>query len=234
MEEKELISKIQKLRQIKPDQDWVVLTKSQILGEEKKCTSLFLFPFLKVKPVYAGLVVIFILFGLFGMAQNSLPGDLLYPIKKITEKSQAVFISEEELPKYNLEIANKRLEELNKIAQTNQVKKLTPAISEFQSSVSQAGQKLTETKKPKVKEIVEVTKKIEENKQKVESRGIEVGETTELDKALLQLIERQLKDLQVRSLTDSQKQIFLEAVEDFKAGKYADTLYKIWLLTNPQ
>jgi len=41
MTEKELIGKIRGLRQIRPNRDWVSLTKSQILGEEKKYTSLF-------------------------------------------------------------------------------------------------------------------------------------------------------------------------------------------------
>ena len=34
MEEKELIAKIRELRQIRPNKDWVVLAKSQILGQE--------------------------------------------------------------------------------------------------------------------------------------------------------------------------------------------------------
>ncbi|TSC53743.1 MAG: hypothetical protein LiPW31_313 [Microgenomates group bacterium LiPW_31] len=40
MNEKELISKIQELRQIKPRKDWVVLTKTQILGEQREQFSL--------------------------------------------------------------------------------------------------------------------------------------------------------------------------------------------------
>ena len=234
MTEKELIGKIRELRQIKPNRDWVVLTKSQILGEEKKYTSLFLFlfPFLKLKPAYAGLVAVLILFGLCGISQNSLPGDLLYPVKKITEKSQAVFVSEEELPKYNLEIANKRLEELNQIAQTNQVKKLAPAISEFQANISEAAKSLAKVKGQDVEKIVAQTKKLEENKKKVENVLATKIETEEYDDALAQLVESQIKDLEERTLTEEQMKILAEAKELYQAGNFAEALEKILLLSN--
>jgi len=59
-----------------------------------------------------------------------------------------------------------------------------------------------------------------------------VGDTNELDSALLQLIEREIKDLEVSTLTDAQKEIFVKAVEDFKTGNYSEALEEIWLLSN--
>ena len=236
MTEKELIGKIRELRQIRPSQDWVSLTKSQILGtstglsasEESKLDNIIsVFHVFFLKPAYAGLIVVFVLFGLFGFSQNSLPGDLLYPIKKITEKSQAVFVSEEELPKYNLEIANKRLEELNKIAQTNQVKKLAPAISEFQANVAEAAKSLAKVKGQDVEKIVAQTKKLEENKKKVEEVLATKIETEELDNALSQIVESQIKDLEGRTLTEAQMKILAEAKADFEAGNYSEALEKI-------
>jgi ATP-dependent Lon protease len=230
MTEKELIGKIRELRQIKPNKDWVSLTKSQILGEEVNQHRVLVNLF---RPAYAGLIVVFVLFGLFGFSQNSLPGDLLYPIKKITEKSQAVFVSEKELPKYNLEIANKRLDELTEIAQTNQVKKLAPAISEFQANISEAAKSLVKVKGQDVEKIVAQTKKLEENKKKVEEVLATKIETEELDNALAQLVESQIKDLEERTLTEEQMKIFAEAKEDFEAGNYSDALIKILILSQP-
>lgn len=231
MTEKELIGKIRELRQIKPSQDWVSLTKSQILGKDinqhRVLVNLF-------RPAYAGLIVVFVLLGLFGFAQKSLPGDLLYPIKKITEKSQAIFVSEEERPKLNLELVNKRLEELSKIAEKNEVKKLAPAISEFQANVSEAAKSLTKTKKLNVEKIVAQTKKLEENKKKVEALGVVIGETEELDNALAQLVESQIKDLEGRTLTERQQSLLVEAKEDFEDGNYNQALEKILLLSYPQ
>jgi ribosomal protein S17E len=158
-----------------------------------------------------------------------LPGDLLYPIKKITEKSQAVFLPEEEKPKLNLELANKRLEELSEIAQKNEVKKLAPAISEFQANVSEAAKSLTKLKN--VEEIVAQTKKLEENKKKVEEVLATKIETKELDNALAQIVESQIKDLEGRTLTEEQMKILAEAKEDYEAGNYSDALTKILILS---
>ncbi len=236
MTEKELIGKIRELRQIKPRKDWVSLTKSQILGEEpKRSLAPFgeVFPrfFFGYKPAFAIVLSVFILFGVFSFAQNSLPGDILYSIKKITEKSQAVFVSEKELPKYNLEIANKRLDELTEIAQTNQVKKLAPAISEFQANMSEAAKSLATVKGQDVEKIVAQTKKLEENKQKVEEVLATKIETEDYDNALVQLVENQIKDLESRTLTEEQKLLFEEAKADFSAGDYSQALEKILILS---
>jgi hypothetical protein len=229
MEEKELIGKIRELRQIKPNRDWVVLTKNQILGEEPvtqhRVLSNVFFPFFR--PVYAGLVVIFILFGLFGFAQNSLPGDILYPIKKIIEKSQAVFVSEKELPKYNLEIANKRLEELNQIAQTNQVKKLVPAVNEAQASISETAKNLAKSKKIN-REIIEKSLELAKNKEKVEKTlGINIG-NEETEESLNNLYKNQaeylINDFKNRTLTDEQKIALEKAEKEFDSGNYLEAL----------
>jgi hypothetical protein len=231
MTEKELIGELRKLRQIKPNQDWVVLTKSQILGEDYQHRVLVNWNFLTFKPLYAGLIAVFVLFGLFGFSQNSLPGDILYPIKKISEKSQAVFVSETDKPKYNLEIANKRLDELTEIAQTNQVKKLAPALQEFQANISEAAKSLAKVKGQEVEKIVAQTKKLEENKKKVEEVLATKIETEELDNALAQIVESQIKDLEGRTLTEEQMKILAEAKSDFEAGNYSDALTKILLLS---
>ena len=153
MTEAELIKKIQKLRQIQPRKDWVLFTKSQILGEEPKMdVSLFslvgkIFPmaqifspfrflnFKNLKPVLVTLASLFILIsGVFIFAQNSLPGDLLYSVKKITERSQSVFVSEDNIIKFELNIAEKRLDDLAKVTQKNSVKNLAPAINEYKQA----------------------------------------------------------------------------------------------------
>jgi hypothetical protein len=225
MAEADLVKRIQELKKIRPRKDWVVLTKSQILGQEPK---ILFFPFFK--PALATVTTLGILFGVFSLAQNSLPGDVLYQIKKITEKSQAVFVSEEELPKYNLEIANKRLEELTKIAQTNQVQKMAPAIEEFQANVSETAKNLAKVKKVD-EEIVENTRKLEENKEKVEKVLATKIETAEYDRALAQLVESQIEDLEGGTLTEVQQEILKEAKEDFETGNCSQALEKILILS---
>ena len=228
MSESKLIAKIQKLKQIKPSKNWVILTKSQILEDEPK------FEFIPVlKPVFASVTGILILFGLFITTQNSLPGDFLYSLKRISEKGQAVFVSEDNKPKISLELANKRLEELTKIAQTNQVKKLAPAIEEVQASMAEAAKSLKKSTKLE-KEFVVQAQKLEENKQKIEALGIVVEDGEELDNTLNQIVEREIKDLESRTLTEEQQELFEQVKENFEAGDYSQALIKILFLSYPQ
>jgi len=154
MDEKTLIGKIEILGQIKPRKSWVILTKKRILGEERTLPGLFLDGFRVFQGLFfqyrlalASLILILVLGGTFAFAQKSLPGEPLFVIKKITEKSRAVFVAENEKPKVQLELANKRLEDLAKIAQTNDVRKLAPAIDEFQANVSEAAKNLENLRK---------------------------------------------------------------------------------------
>ncbi|KPJ70757.1 hypothetical protein AMJ51_01035 [Microgenomates bacterium DG_75] len=239
MTEKELIGKLRELRQIRPSKDWVVLTKSQILGEEEPAVEVRFFHFPVLRMAYAGLAVVFVLFGTFAFSQNSLPGGLLYPIKKISEKAQAVFVSETEKPQASLELANKRLEELTKIAESNQVQNLAPAINEFQASVSEVARNLsridaTSSDPVVVKGFVDQAKKIGEKAQEVKSLGvvIEEEELEELEEAssklelelLVSLLENMISDLENRTLTEKQEEILSQMKELVEEEKYSEAL----------
>jgi len=233
MEEQDLIKKIKKLKEIRPRKDWVLLTKNQILGTTTEFKlaekpKFELFPFLR--PVYAGLFFFFLLIGLFGFSRNALPGEPLYLFKKIVEKAQLAFVSENKKPEFNLQLANKRLEELNQIAQKNEVKKLAPAINEFQSNASQAAKNLAKVKVDK--EIVAQTRKLADNKEKVERTLGTVIENKEYNNALAQLVENQIKELEGMMLSEEQKEILALAKKDFEAEDYSEALIKIFINLN--
>ena len=224
MTEKELIGKLKNLRQIKPRKDWVCSTKSQILGETPRFTFTF-FPYFK--PALAGFVAVLVFFGFFGFTKNSLPGDTLYPIKKVMEKSQAVFVSPDEQPAFQLGLANERLEELT----CAPVENLGPTINEFQASISEAAKNLSRieatTSDPvAIRKFVEETKRFKENKQKVEALGvvIEGKETEELEMALGLVVENLISDLESRSLTEDKEEILEEMKEFFTERKYSEVL----------
>jgi hypothetical protein len=211
--EKEVIEKIRLLKQIKPEKKWVFLTKERILGKEP-----IFFPFLK--PAFVGLLFILILFGL---SFTSLPGEPFYFIKKLVERGQTVFVPEEERPKLELELANKRLEELSKIAEKNDVKKLAPAINEAKESVAQATKNLVKSKKVD-KEIVQKTLELEKKKQEVEKvLGTKIlDEETENSTKIF--IRDQIEYFESRTLTDEQKQILEKAKVYFENGDFAKVL----------
>jgi len=242
----ELIRHIQELKKIRPRKDWVLLTKEQIFSQypvpEVQPRKISWAWFFQPKPAFAALMSLIFLAGTFVLAQNSLPGDPLYAIKKIKERGQAVFVSEEELPRYNLEIANKRLEELTEIAQTNQVRKLAPAIEEYQVSVSEATENLKQIKEPGknpkiIKEVAFQTEKIEENKQKVEALGVVVDETEALENSTAQLIEKTIEVWEKEPLNKKQEEFLMEARVYFEGVEYykaSQALEMVYLLSYPQ
>jgi len=224
MTEKELIGQLKKLRQVEPQKNWVSLNKSQIMGVEPKFV---LFPYFK--PAFAGLVAVFILFGFFGYGsvKTALPGDLLYTVKKIAHQGQAIFVSEQDKPVFQLKLANDRLEDLTKAAGRN----LAPTISEFQANIFEAARELAKiqatTSDPLViRQIVEETKKLEENKQEVESLGLILGQdsTSELDMALMRVVENLIEDLEGRTLTEEKEDILKQMEELSGEGKYSQAL----------
>lgn len=223
MQEKELISKIKELKKIKPRKDWVLLTKEQILGEEKRFE---FFPFFK--PAYAGLFLLLFIASLLGVSRDALPGEPLYVIKRISERTQVALVPQEGESSLNLELANRRLEELGRIAKNNEVKKLAPAIKEFQASVSQAAKKIASGTKLD-KETVAQTVKLEEAKKTlVETYGIaglEPGSESDLAKLL---VEREIKYWQETTLSEKQLPIFEEAKKLYQEGNYSEALIKIF------
>lgn len=234
MAEKDLISQLKELKQIKPREEWVVLAKSRILGEEKKFS---LSPLLGWKLAFAPVISVFIVVGLFGFAQNTVPGDFLFSVKKITEIAQVGFSSVVDKPAVSLKMANKRLEDLSRIAEANQVRSLSPTIEEFRANINEATRQLAELDVNATGELILEARKLEENKQKIESvLGAVIGETDELENALIQLEKRTadylISDLEERTLSEKGQKLLSEAKELFAAGDYSSSLEKLWLLSN--
>jgi hypothetical protein len=226
MNEIQLIRNLKKLNQIKARKEFIISTKKEILGETPGFDLFSVF-----KPVYAGVFCLFMLFGLLQFSQNALPGEMLFKLKKITEKSQTILSSEEERSALSLLLANKRLMELETITQENQVQKLAPAVNEFKLEVAEAAKNLANVKKIS-EEIVVQTKKLEENKAKIEQALATKIETEEFDNILAQLVEREINDLENRTLNEEDLQILQQAKEFFEKQEYSESLIKILELSN--
>jgi len=230
MTETKLIKQIKELRKIKPRKDWVLLTKTQILGEEKRAV---LFPFFR--PAYAGLFLVLLLLGFFEFSQGALPGESLYYLKKITERSQIILSSEQERPRLNLELVNKRLEELNQIAQNNEMRKLAPALKEYQASIFEAAKSLTKMTATTsdslvIKGIAEETQKLEKSKEILERTygiaGLEINEESNPTKVVVEWL---IKDMEKTFLTEEDEKILEQAKQDFENGNYSEALERILL-----
>jgi len=222
MEEKEILKALSQLRKIKPDKNWAFLKKKEILGPEIE-----IFPFFKL--TYAGIFLILILAGVFQISQKTLPGEPLYPVKKMREKIQTIFISEKEKPKIILELAQRRAEELAKVAQKNEVKKLGLAIKEFQASASQAADVLIRSKEVSKKELQKVAVTLQTVNQVEKDLGTELSPPA-FDQAIENKVKLIIEDLEKSSLTENQKEILESAKEDLKEGEIEKAFTKVMLI----
>lgn len=220
MREKDLIGKIRLLRQIKPSKDWVILTKSKIFEEEPKISPFaFLFQF-RLKPALAGVLSFLIIFGIVTQTQNALPGEKLYSIKKITEKVRTAFVSEKEKPKAGLDLAEKRLEELDEITQKNLVKNLSTGIREYKLAKNEVNKEVSNLKNKSTNEAIRIAKDmapgikiINEREEKIFA-SLEIKPEETVEPAIKVIIELLIQDVKKATLTDEQK-IDLEKIEEY-------------------
>ncbi len=245
MTDRELIHNLKELRKIKPRKDWVVLTKSRILTQEQQSQEeVSIFSLFRYRTALAPVLGVLIVVGLFGFAQKTVPGDFFFSLKEMTETVQVGFSSFDEKPKVSLQLANKRLEELSRIAESNRVENLGPAIEEFQESLSEATRNIagldanvTSSDPVILKDLVQETIRLEENKKKVETvLGTKVGDTKELGSAIVALEKRMaaylIGDLETRTLSDKAQGLLDEAKVDYQEGNYQEALYKLWQIHN--
>ena len=257
MTETELIQKIQKLKQIKPREEWVVLAKNRMFDIKDEAvtepvveTKMGLkeilagaFRIMNYRPAMAGSVAFALIFVVFIGAQNSLPGDSLYSIKKITEQMRVELASNTEKPKVQLELAEQRLTDLFKITDANMGKNLAPAIEEFErtaKSSAAALNQMTAIDGYKVdQEIVAVIESLEEKTKILEDILAVKIDTDVLEESADSYYrkteaEQQIADLENRTLTAEQEILLEEAKQYYEQGDYSQALETILLLNNSQ
>ncbi len=247
MQEKQLINKLKELQQIKPRKEWVILVKNQILGADNRNTVkvvqerdwlkvLGLLPALiyQRKLAYAFAAFLFVMAGMFGFAQYTVPGDMLFSVKKLTEQSQTAFVPQKNQLQDNFRTANKRLNDLTQAVKDKKIQNIAPGIREFQASISSATRNLIDGIGQKdsqsIKEIALQVKKIEDNKKELQTLGVDLEATQEskdLNNALASLVQREIDDLEKTTLTEDQQKI-MQTVKDLYAdSKYFDALEEI-------
>lgn len=253
MDEKELISKLSALKNVQPRSEWVLLTKQRILSEESipqpmplpehagpsimgQIASVFRYLALE-KPAFGviGLALLMVV-GIGLSAVNSVPGETLYSLKSAMEKAQLSLVPQKDGVQ-ELQVAQRRLDDLKKVVETNKVQNLSPAIKEFETSVSGASKslvKITEKEPQKAlqagKDILQLQKE-KERLEQVLGTSLGVEETKELTNATKRLVEIELDNLTTRTLTDTQLKIFIEAKAAYEEGNYNLALEHIILLS---
>lgn len=248
MKEKEFIKEIQKLRQIEPKKEWVLMTKKQILGEGETQPSSFWGFQLSQAFVLPLLVVVLVGGAVFIVSQSRVPGDFLYSystsVKKINEAMQR---QEEDESEFYLNLAEQKIRELKEMAKNDQKEVLASAIQETADIIRKAAESIPEVSqspaqsskyvqkvneiqagKKEIEEILDVTLGEEEVKQlenKVLALLTNSIENTKDEIGLL--VEKEIKDRETKTLSESEREALEEAREFYEGGDYSRALEKL-------
>lgn len=219
MDEKELINHLQILKQIRPRPDWVVLTKSRILGQGKEPVSqrvvfwqrvvlsvskrLPITHFALMRPALA-IYTIALLVGIFGLLKSSLPGDLLYPAKKAIQQTQVTVLSQDPV-ELHLNLAAQSAQALKDLAKRNENKKLDVVMQEYEQNLGKAAESLQEQKPKDANKVLKIAKLVNEMEQAV--KEAEEALQTEIAKEPREQIKQQVMASLNEEIEDTQQEI---------------------------
>ncbi|MCX6722529.1 MAG: hypothetical protein NT094_00480 [Candidatus Staskawiczbacteria bacterium] len=248
--EKQLIEQIKTLKEIQPRKEWAVLLKSQILTEKPAFAESFVetkqigikvveqpaksvgimdilsFIFSQKKLAYSFAVILFLIVGTFGFMGYTMPGDLLFPVKKIAEQSQASLTGQTSI---NQDVAklNSRINDLSQVAKKGRMDNIPSAISEININAKALAKNLKSdlVKNPQTIKEIAVSLKTLAN-----IPGADLSETPNVKDLYQIVVESQIADLQKTTLTDDQKKVLIDIEELYKQGKYSEALEKILLI----
>jgi len=237
--EKELISKLQTLKEIKPRQEWVVFAKREILGGNKiavkasiKDRFLGVLDFLPVltykrKLAYSFATLLLIMVGMFGFAQYTKPGDLLFSVKKATEQSQAALSGQTNLRQDVANLGN-RINDLAQVTKEGRAANISSAIEEVRQSASKVTESLNGSviEDPQsVKELANEVQQIKQLQTLTDLTGI--SEIKSLSTAVAaRVVQNEITSLEKTTLTDEQQKILKEVKDLYDKGEY-DTALEI-------
>jgi len=232
--QKQLIESLNQLKEIKPNKEWASLLKAQILAEEKQVVSTpatfagvmdtLKFVFAPRKLTYSLATILFLFIGLFGFAGYTVPGDMLFPVKKIAEQSTAALSGQTTINK-DVAKLNNRINDLVTVAKEGKTNNLSSTISEISANAKELTQNLkdspadTET----IRNIATSLKTL------ADVPGTDIAENSDVKDLCQTLVESQIAVLQNTTLTEEQQTTLSEIEDLYEQGEYADALEKILL-----
>lgn len=176
-----IIRKIKHLQRIQPNTSWLARQRSFLLSEiartqkpvkqERKPFLVFpLFNFSKIfRPAFALAFSIVILIsslgtiGVISAAQNSLPGDLLYPVKTVLEKTQFTFTADSaNRTRLSVKFATQRIDEFNQLIDKSEKKEdIQKTVKKFTQQMVNVREEINTLKQKNAKKAAEVAKLIQ-------------------------------------------------------------------------
>lgn len=235
--QKQLIEQIKGLKEIKPRQGWVILAKSQIfdssptkilLGDKNPVRKVSIFDVIKSinfqkKLAYSFATLVFVIVGLIGFAEHTMPGDLLFPVKKIAEQSEAALIGHPN----SVARLSKSISDLAQVAKEGRTGNIPSAISEVNANASQLAKDL----KNNLITDSETIEKIAVGLQTLAYvSGTDLSESMDIKDLYRVVAQNQIADLEKATLTEEQEEILAEAKDLYEQEKYKQAFEKILMI----
>lgn len=233
-----LISQIKLLKEIKPREEWVVLAKSQIFVSPEKqkvikipaqkigILDILSSVFFQKKLAYSLAAFVFIVLGLVGFAGSTVPGDALFPVKKMAEQSQAA-LSGQTIFKQNVATLTNRINDLALVTKEGKKSSISSAIDE----VSINAKELTKNLKANPVEDSAALKEIAISlKTLADVPGTDLATNQDVKDLYQVVVQNQIDDLKKTTLTDEQKKTLAEAEDLYGQEKYNEALEKLLLI----
>jgi hypothetical protein len=244
IEEKKLIEKLEEMSNIKPDADWVLLAEQKITAcEPAKKTFAWIDLGFVAKPAFSlafsAIAVVSLTGGVgLSLAQNALPGDLLYPVKKASQNVRMAFVSNKDMPMAQLELAQTKLEELAKVTRQdkNQGQKLAASIAETQRTIEKASKSLKQMSDTDKQEFArQVVGQLESLKtqQKIIEQTIRTDIINDVQKSALAesaaayyklYLDSEIERLENSSLTEAQELLLSDAKKALEESEVEEAL----------
>lgn len=160
MPDQNIIKRIQTLKQVKPNSDWVSFAKKDILSripEEEpsfdwrkiKIANVFTFPVLKPVAISLAVLIFFSVFGgTFWITKNTNPGDSFYSLKLTYQDARTRFLPQDQKPQMHLEYAYQRIEDLEKVTEEKKDDGVNETVKIVADDISKATNTFQEIKEP--------------------------------------------------------------------------------------
>lgn len=224
--EKQLISSLQQLKEIKPRQEWVVLLKSQILAESKVETRVaeqpakfagFINVFAQRKMVYSFAVMLLLIFGAFGLVK-------LMPSEKLPNKSTASLIGQTGI-KQNVLALNTKINDLAQATKEGETGTIPSAKNDIKTTVSELAKNLKDNPTQDQETIKDIANSL---KTLADVPGTDLTASPDVQDLYQTVVQSQIADLQKTTLIDDQKTILTDAENLYSQGKYQEALEEIY------
>lgn len=235
----DLIRKIKQLKDIQPSQEWLNSTRHNLtvrVDFDQKADSkagIGLFYWLRQGQSVALTVCLLLIFFLgpwlvVKASQASLPGEFLYPIKRMTEDFQASIASKNNKAQLQAEFASRRLDELTKITEDSftpdeKTQRAKQVVDDLKNNLAGVSVHLGDISKEKAIAVAKKAQTIKKNLDKTkEEAPLDVqDDLAEAEKAVEEINDQILSVLvdedvpgTATSTSDQEILIFLEETEE--------------------